>query len=618
MTLVATESLAQVSPDAHPLSKSWGATDLAADAAPSLDRPPNFPKRLLEQLKPEFLENPELLILMFQKLTQLNLEADQIAATLAFRFSKALHLPDDDFSFSAAVEMVRRLQSLNLSHRPGTERQAQLRMRMIMAQVQDPQLLAGLLALQLVVLEAASETVDEPLKEAAWSALHVFAPMAARLGIFWIKSELEDVAFRLLDPDTYQNLKKLVSSKRDERAQKVEDFSAALQSLMELFGLAPEIQGRYKRFYSIREKLRKVDNDFKRIQDLIGFRLLFDRVDECYAALGYLHEQWPPRKDRIKDYIAQPKANGYQSLHTTLELPDGEPIEVQIRTREMHVIAEYGVAAHWHYKEQMRQEDNSPEAGPPESPQVSFFPESLFTLTPDGDIIELPEQATALDFAYAVHTQVGNHTTGIKINDVIAKLDSPLKTGDCVTVMTSAKQVPNKEWLEFASTRSARTKIRHALREQQREQFRKTGWERLEQEFRASGLNLNRMVKEGRLEQECLQHRNQTFEHVLFCLGENSIRASAVLGWFVAAPETTAAETPAPPPPPPQPVGTGNVVFVDGLEQVPTRIARCCTPTSNDPIQGFLTEGGLVSIHHPDCEALQRLNPDRQVSVHWG
>ena len=619
MTLQRTESLAPTPPSPLTLWEPMRSQEPPDALTLALESLPQLRERLPDLLNLELLESPGRFVLLLNKLIQLNLESDPLLASLAFGFPDALQLPSDDPSCATAMGLLQRLQHLNLPNRPRNEQQAQLMMRMIMALVNEQQLLAGLLAIQLERLEQHSCARKDDSEDVAWTSLHVFAPLAARLGIFWIKAELEDLAFRLLAPNTYQELKKLVASKRDERARKVEELTKSLQNLLEPCGLTPEIQGRYKRFYSIHEKLRKVNHDFERIQDLIGFRLLLSNVDECYAALGYIHEQWPPRKDRIKDYIAQPKPNGYQSLHTTIELPDGESVEVQIRTYEMHFLAEFGIAAHWRYKEQLRRDSNAQDSQPPEPPQVGFFPDSLFTVTPNGDIIELPNKATALDFAYAVHTEVGSRTTGVKINDVIAKLDSPLQTGDRVTVLTSAKQVPNKEWLGFAATHRARSKIRHALREQQREQFRKQGWERLEQEFRASGLNLNRMVKESRLEQECLQHRNQTFEHVLFCLGENSIRASTVLGWFVSSQEATVLEELVPETKPQAPrIETGKTVLVDGLEQVPIRIARCCTPTASDPIQGYLAEGGLVSVHHPDCEALHHLNPDRQVPVHWG
>ena len=619
MTLLVSESIAPPSPAASALWEPLLPRELPKALCQALDSFPEIRNRLPTLVNRELLENTGRVVLLLNKLTQLNLELDPLLAILVFGFPNAIQLPSADPSLTPAVNLLQRLQRLSLSHRPRNERQAQLVMRMIMAQVQEPQLLAGLLAIRLEELEQHSNALRDDSEDAAWTALHVFAPMAARLGIFWIKSELEDLAFRLLDPDTYQSLKKLVASKREERARKVEKLTGALQRLLDTHGLAPEIQGRYKRFYSIHEKLRKVNHDFKRIQDLIGFRLLLNDVDACYAALGYIHEQWPPRKDRIKDYIAHPKPNGYQSLHTTIELPDGEPVEVQIRTHEMHTIAEYGIAAHWRYKEQMRSGVNPQGEKMPESPQIDFFSDSLFVFTPDGDLLELPAEATALDFAYAIHTEVGRRATGVKINDAIVKLESPLRTGDRVTVLTSPKQTPSKEWLRFVATRRARSKIRHALREQQREQFRKQGWERLEQEFRASGLNLNRMVKEGRLEQACLQHRNQSFEHVLFCLGEGSIRASELLGWFITIPDSTAPEAPVPEAKPrPLQIGSGKTVFVDGLEQIPTRIARCCNPTSSHPIRGYLTEGGLVSVHHSDCEALQRLTPERQVSVHWG
>ena len=361
--------------------------------------------------------------------------------------------------------------------------------------------------------------------------------MAGRLGIFWIKSELEDCAFRNLEYDNYQILKKKIARKRSERSDSVERISNNIQKMLKKAGIPHEVQGRYKRFYSIFQKLDRVNNDFERIRDLIAFRVLVKNVDQCYTALSFIHEKWTPVKNRFKDYISNPKPNGYQSLHTTvMEINDEplskpRPIEIQIRTHEMHHMAEFGLAAHWLYKEKMNKYDGKKVDQIQESflekinsdgkgklnPILDFYSDKIYVITPASEIIELPQFASPLDYAYAIHTEVGNRTIAAKANGIITSLDSSLKSGEEVEIITSSRQEPRKEWLEFVKTRHARNKIKHALHEKEREISKKEGMEMLEKEFRANGLNLNRLIRDGQLERESRLKKNQEFEHILFC-----------------------------------------------------------------------------------------------------
>ena len=431
-------------------------------------------------------------------------------------------------------------------------------------------------------------------------------------------------------------------------------------------GLKHQVQGRYKRFYSIFEKLKRVDDDFEKIHDLTGFRVLVEHVRDCFTALSYIHERWIPLDDRYKDYISQPKPNGYQSLHTTVLNDEGEPLEIQIRTQEMHRVAENGFAAHWLYKSSSDSPHSPGENNPgkdlshprkkknPEmhanesltdsvkkiekksdfQPGFEFYSDKIFVRTPKRDIFELPRGATAIDFAYAIHTGVGNRIVGAKTNGTITKLEIPLENGDTVEIMTSTKQVPRKEWLDLVKTRHARNKIKHALLEQHRETCRKQGTEMLEKEFRGNGLNLSKMIRDGKMDQECRTRKNQSFEHILFCIGDGSIRCEELSGWFLEkskevgpsvneGPAETGGEVSA------QESGglqeklfretvyKGDHLIVEGTARVNTRLAKCCLPKQGDPIRGYLTQGGAVTVHHQLCRSLRKLNPDRMLSVHW-
>lgn len=552
--------------------------------------------------------------------------------------------------FSESIQLFQRLLKVHrIPFTPKIELQAELAIRMLLTVLADVQLLTVFLVLQLQKLETMTSLSRDEQETKAWTALNIYAPLAGRLGIFWIKSELEDCSFRNLEYENYQILKKKIARKRSERSDSVERISNNIQIILNKAGISHEVQGRYKRFYSIFQKLDRVDNDFERIKDLIAFRVLVKNVDQCYAALSFIHESWTPVKNRFKDYISNPKPNGYQSLHTTvMEVNDGpsskpRSIEIQIRTHEMHHMAEFGVAAHWLYKEKRNKHDGKKVDQIQESflekinsngkvklnPAVNLYSDKIYVITPAREIIELSQSASPLDYAYAIHTEVGNRTIAAKANGIITSLDSSLNSGDEVEIITSSRQEPRKEWLEFVKTRHARNKIKHALHEKEREISKKEGMEMLEREFRANGLNLNRLIRDGRMERESRLKKNQAFGHILFCIGEGSIHSEEIRRWFAddisteqtsfnqviesateseagTTKEKSAASAPK------------SLIIVDGMDNVSTKIAKCCSPVKNQPILGYLTKERVITIHKQDCSFMKKLVPERKVKVIWG
>ena len=594
-----------------------------------------------------------------KKLKLFSLSSPSILAVFLFMlFQKEDDLPDDIAQINQegsvsdlteAIQLFHRLLKVNkFPFRPKNKSQAELTIRMLLTVLGNVQLLTVYLVLQLQKLEQMNSLSQKDQESKAWTALHIHAPLAGRLGIFWIKAELEDHAFRYLEYESYQNLKKKIARKRSERSDSVEKISKKIQLMLNKAGITHEVQGRYKRFYSIFQKLDRVENDFERIQDLIAFRILVQKIDECYAALSFIHENWAPVKNRFKDYIANPKPNGYQSLHTTVVENKEEPsvnlrpVEIQIRTHEMHRMAEYGVAAHWLYKEKRHKtkileaeqlEDSMTEKINEDRdvntiPVINLFSDKIYVITPAEEIIELPKLASPLDFAYSIHTEVGNRTIGAKANGSIISLDGALNSGDNVEILTSPRQEPRKEWLDYIKTRHARNKIKHALHEKNRDLRKKEGMEMLEKEFRSHSLNLNRLIREGRMEKESRQQNNQEFEHILFCIGEGSIRCDEIRRWFVEDSDTEhlsgnqeselLSEQDSTGKNKSVEAETRSLVIVDGMDNVLTRIARCCTPVRSQPILGYLTKERVITVHKEECSFLQKLSPERKVKVSWG
>ncbi len=565
---------------------------------------------------------------LMNRLSQVCQTSDELqAGLLLYLYPSYTDLPDrmtQQLCHPNAYEIFLRLRQIDgLSFKMETEKHLIRARDLIYAMCGNFSLMMALLLIRLHRIQQFEDLPESHLDLVAKQSLHVYAPLANRLGTFWIKAELEDHAFQILEPDQYYQLKKLVAKKRNERSALVESMSRQIRQTLRKAGLSHQVYGRYKRFYSIHEKLQKVDQQFERIQDLIALRILLDDVADCYAALSYIHEQWPHNEDRFKDYITQPKPNGYQSLHTTVTTLGGDDVEIQIRTHEMHAVAEFGIAAHWLYKETHR--CSAVKADLSRSfKKLDQTLQCVYPMTPQGDILELPKGASPVDFAYHIHTDIGNQISGVKINNNISKIDTQLENGDCVEILTSSRQNPTKEWLNFVKTHKARNKIRQFINLQKREEFRREAWSVLEKDFRQAGLNLNRMVRENRLENECQQRKSQSFEHVLNCIGQGSLRSHEILQWFVDAPNEPAAL------PIIQPKNEKTLssiqkhfipgkfhVGVEGLEEAATFLAGCCKPVPGDEIIGYISRNRMIKIHRKNCESASHLENDQLLAVNW-
>ncbi|MBF0289880.1 MAG: bifunctional (p)ppGpp synthetase/guanosine-3',5'-bis(diphosphate) 3'-pyrophosphohydrolase [SAR324 cluster bacterium] len=577
-------------------------------------------------------------ISILQKIQQLKLNADYIEAFLLFLlFPEQKNLPIQNEIIPplplAHYHALQRIFALSPSLR--NEQQAELFLKMIIRSTKDLQLLSLILAIRLDELEGSANFPAEKQKSVAQKSLSVYAPLAERLGIFWIKSELEDAALRYVTPEMYYELKQKVAKKRNERLEMVDRITSEIGELMGRLGISHKVQGRYKRFYSIYKKLKKVNYDFDRIQDLTAFRILVDNVHDCYQALGYIHEHWTPKTGRFKDYISKPKPNGYRSLHTTVLDEKGESVEIQIRTHEMHEIAEFGIAAHWQYKREqklgkkntelyntLRKKAQSAKQNIPdfEAPSMDWLTNKIYVFTPQNDVVELPAGATAVDFAYAIHTHVGHYVIAAKANGKIIKLDDALSNEDHLEVITSPKQNPHQEWLKFVKTSKAKNKIRHAVREREREANKKSGEMLLDKLFKRHSLNLNRMMKDGRLERMAQKQKNQFLEHILCSIGEGTLKPDEVLTWFID-PAEIEIPTPTDAPVKRKRKKTSNfsnqLVMVDGMSDMLVHFAKCCSPKQGDNIHGYLTQGRGVSVHRTDCPSFQRLDKTRRIFICW-
>ena len=373
------------------------------------------------------------------------------------------------------------------------EKQAENFRKMIIAMANDIRVVLIKLADRLHNMRTLDHLAADRQQEIARETMEIYAPIAHRLGIYWLKSELEDLSFRYLNPTAYQSLKAFVAAKRKEREEYIANVIEILSRRMSDSGVTAEVTGRPKHFFSIHSKMQELGLSFEEIYDLVAFRIIVDTVRECYEALGVVHANWKPVPGRFKDYIALPKANMYQSLHTTVIGPRGQRMEVQIRTREMHKVAEEGIAAHWSYKDGNSRELKDTERfawlrrliewqqnlkDPQEflsTVKDDLFPEEVFVFTPKGDVFDFPLGSTVIDFAYRIHSQVGNHLAGARVNGRMVPLRYRLRSGDTVEVLTSEKQVPGKDWTNYAATARAKSRIRQWLRNQQAERSRDLG-----------------------------------------------------------------------------------------------------------------------------------------------
>jgi len=530
------------------------------------------------------------------------------------------------------------------------EKQAENFRKMVVAMAKDIRVLLVKLADRTHNMRTLDAMKPESQERIARETLDIYAPLANRLGIQWIKSELEDLSFRYLRPQDFADLTGKVASTAREKEAFVQEVVGIIRGKLAESGLeGADVSGRVKHLYSIFRKMRQLDVEFEQIQDVIGFRVLVDTVAGCYESLGIIHSLWKPVPGRFKDYIAIPKPNLYQSLHTTVVVPKGERIEVQIRTREMHRIAEEGVAAHWAYKEAGRDgKGEEPlskkdaasfgwlrqlvefqkEVDDPreflETVKVDLFSDEVFVFTPKGTVKSLPRGATPVDFAYTIHSEIGEHCVGAKVNGKLVPLRYKLKNGDTVEILTSPHSHPSKDWLTFVKTSRAQARIRQFIRQAEHRRSIEIGREVAEREFRRFGVTLNKVLKGGELEKAANALGYRITDDLLAGIGYGKVSPAEVLRQIVPA-EKLAETTPADAAPPSRiteifrkmaRIPSGGV-RISGIEDVLVRYGRCCNPVPGDAIVGFITRGRGVTVHTASCEKVMGIDPDRRVDVAW-
>ena len=541
------------------------------------------------------------------------------------------------------VDGVTKLSKLNFSSRE--EQQAESLRKMFLAMAKDIRVVLIKLADRLHNMRTLKYQKPERQVPIARETLDIYAPLAHRLGVYTIKWELEDLALRYIDPDGYYDLVAKVGMRREEREKLIASVTRQLQDSLRKTGIKAEIEGRPKHFYSIYKKMKSQNKTFDQINDLIAIRVLVNTQQDCYYVLGVVHTLWPQVPGRFKDYISVPKANMYQSLHTTV-VNQGRPFEVQIRTFEMHRTAEYGIAAHWRYKEGKQIDEldtklswlrrildwqsearDSSDFG--ELLKFDLFADEVFVFTPKGDVISLPRGATPLDFAYRIHSAVGNRCIGAKVNGRIVPLSSSLETGDFVEVMTSqASHGPSRDWLNIVKTSEAKAKIRAWLKKEEREENIVKGKEMLAAEAKKAGYTMAQLTKADILEPVFKRYSLASLDDLYATIGFGGLSTLQLLNRLTEeykkqnraeAPPLPVVEKPAEEAKKPAPSSSSNGVIVKGESGMLVRFARCCNPLPGDAIVGYITRGRGVSVHRADCVNLKDagVEPERMIEVEW-
>ncbi|MEZ4637014.1 MAG: GTP diphosphokinase [Caldilineaceae bacterium] len=582
-----------------------------------------------------------------QILADLRLDVDTLTAALLHDVVEdsditteylAKEFNDDVAELVDGVTKLKRIKELsNMRHSVADEKAESLR-KMFLAMVEDIRVVLIKLADRLHNMRTLQGQPDHKRRRIARETLEIFAPLANRLGIWQIKWELEDLSFRYLEPTTYKELSAAMHEKRAQREQWVAEVRRMMKEAMEEAGLVAEINGRPKHIYSTYRKMSRKDVTFDQIYDIHGFRVVVENVAQCYAALGVVHSLWRPIPGEFDDYIANPKDNLYRSLHTAVVGPAGKPMEVQIRTKEMHHVAEYGIAAHWRYKEQMRpnqaldnkiawirqlmewRQDVTDAQEFVSGMKTDVFQDRVYVFTPRGDVIDLPTGATPIDFAYHVHTELGHRCRGAKVNGKLVPLDYQLHNGDQVEVVTAKRGGPSRDWINpnlgYVATQRARSKIRTWFRRQDRDENIVQGRQILEKELKRLSVTLNfdtvaRLVG------------FEKTDDFMAAIGYGDVNTQTIAQKIIEHERSLQ----------PQPINLPNReterdddvlegIHVAGLEGLLARPARCCHPVPGDPIVGYVTKGRGVTIHRNDCPNILAQQNDKEharlVEVQWG
>ena len=538
------------------------------------------------------------------------------------------------------IDGVTKLDRISFANRE--EQQAENFRKMFVAMARDIRVIIIKLADRLDNMKTIGHLSEEKQREKARETLEIYAPLAHRLGISQLKWQLEDLSFATLYPLRFQEIVQMVSERRPEREKYIESLEKELRSLLKQSHIKAEVSGRVKHYYSIYSKMKEQGKQFDEIYDLFAIRVLVDSKEDCYTVMGMVHSLWQPVPGRVKDYIAKPRFGIYQSLHTTVIGPQGKPLEIQIRTHDMHKTAEYGIAAHWRYKEAQHsqerirerlawfkrilewQRDLSDPREFMESLKIDLFEDEVFVFTPKGDVIDLPRGATPIDFAYAIHTEVGHRCVGAKVNDRLVPLEYKLRNGDIVSIITSKTSPgPSKDWLGMVQTARAKTKIRQWFSKERRIEDAQEGKEVVIKAMRKARLPVQKILGSDTLESIAKdEYAFVSLDDLYASIGAGKTSSQQVVNHVISRlrPE----ERPSEEAPPPtrrrrRPPAYTKGVRVEGVDNVLVRIARCCNPVPYDEIVGFVTRGRGVSVHRADCpNATHMAEQDyRRIDVSW-
>ncbi len=566
-------------------------------------------------------------------LADLQADTDTICASLLHDILEDTNTQPEEISQNfggdvlTLVNGVTKLSKYSFSSRE--ERQAENFRKMFLAMADDIRIIFVKLADRLHNMRTLNYMRPEKQREIAKETLEIFAPLANRLGMGLIKSELEDLSLRYINPEKYFEIAQLVAQAKSERDQVVQAVIEKIDNNLKNMRIKAVITGRAKSYYSIYSKMRREQKSYQDLYDVTAVRVVVDSEKECYEVLGLIHSAFKPIPGRFKDYIAMPKNNMYRSLHTSVIGPRGKPLEVQIRTQEMHEVSEYGIAAHWKYKESGRstkadsdadqkfawlrkliefQQDIKDAKEYVDSVKLDLFSDQVFVFTPKGDVIDLPAEATPIDFAYRIHTEVGHRTLGAMVNGKIVTLDTHLNNGDIVEILTGKKEAPRLDWINIVATNQAKSRIRHWFKKNFREEHIAQGKSLLEQEV--TRASLEGFMKEGKILEIAKQMNYQTEDDLFAALGYGEISTTKITNRLKVdeiAPQIKISK----------PSVKKSTKAIEGLEGMLHHISKCCSPVPGEPIIGVVTRSRGVSVHREDCKSLKLTSSERLLQISW-